>query len=216
MAKELSLFEVMRTFQDEEKAEQALVKTRWPNGVACPKCGCLDVQTGSVRKSHPFRCRACRKGFSVKTDSVMHGSQLPHSKWAMAIHLMTRSKGVSSAQLARDIEVAQKTAWFLAHRIREAMDSGDMDLAGPVEVDETFVGGKDGRRHSKDKLRQGASRAKTIVVGVKDRETNMVKTGVVKSRTDMELVPFVHANIASAFDTPGVHGRVGSLQQTVD
>ena len=159
------------------------------------------MQTGSVRRSHPFRCRACRKGFSVKTDSVMHGSQLSYSKWAMAIYLMTRSKGVSSVQLAKDIEVTQKTAWFLSHRIREAMKSGDLNLKGPVEVDETFVGGKDGRRHAKDKLRQGASRAKTIVVGVKDRETGMVNVDVVKSRTDVELVSFVHANIANAFET---------------
>ena len=201
MPKEPSMIAVTSTLRDEDAAKRMLINARWPNGIACPKCGCLDVFTGSVRKSHPYRCRACRKGFSVRTDSLMHGSRLPYSKWAMAIYIMSRSKGVSSLQLAEDIGVTRKTAWFMMHRIREAWSSDDQDFAGPVEVDETFVGGKDNRRHSKDKLRQGASRAKTVVVGAKDRATNKIKTAVVRDRSAEQLVPFVHANVRDAFET---------------
>ena len=142
------------TTPDEDTAERMLAKARWPNGIACPKCGCLDVFTGSVRKSHPYRCQACKKGFSVKTDSIMHGSPLPILSGPGPSYLLSRSKGVSSHQLADEIGVTQKTSWFLLHRIREAWESGDQDFAGPVEVDETFVGGKVNWRHSKDKLQQ--------------------------------------------------------------
>ena len=202
MPKEPSIVEIITTLSDEDTAERMLVSLCWPNGIACPRCGCLDVFTGSVRKSHPYRCRACHKGFSVRTDSIMHGTRLPYSKWAMAVYLLSRSKGISSHQLAKDIDVTQKTAWFLLHRLRESWSSGDQEFAGPVEVDETFVGGKDNRRHSKDKLRQGASRAKTIVIGAKDRDTNKVKTAVVRGRSVEELVPFVHAHVKNAFETP--------------
>lgn len=113
------------------------VNARWPDGAACPSTS----QEPPTRKPQPYRCRDCRKDFSVKT--VMEGSHLPLSKWAMAAYLLiTNLKGVSSMKLHRDLGITQKTAWHLAHRIRKAWESNGGLFAGPVEMDETFVGGK--------------------------------------------------------------------------
>ena len=141
-------------FADENTAEEWFVQNRWPDGVACPVCESKNVQARQNRKPQPFRCRDCRKDFSVRTHSVMHASNLPLAKWGMAIYLMmTNLKGVSSMKLHRDLGIPQKTAWHLAHRIRRALAAGvaggKASFLGPVEVDETYVGGHQKNRHSK-------------------------------------------------------------------
>lgn len=117
--KEPTMLEVVVKLGDERKAERMFMGARWPNGVACPRCGSLDVYECLGRRSQPLRCRDCYKYFSVKTNSLMHNSRLSYSQWALAIYVMTRSKGASSVQIARDVGVTQKTAWFMMHRIRE-------------------------------------------------------------------------------------------------
>jgi transposase-like protein len=139
-------------FADEEAARRFVESKRWPNGPVCPHCGGTDVwpltaRPGSRRpvRSGVYKCRACREQFTVRVGTVMEDSKIKISKWLMAIHLMTSSKkGISSHQVARQLDVTQKTAWSLCHRIREAMreDSGESLLDGTVEVDETYVGGK--------------------------------------------------------------------------
>ena len=137
----ISLIEIMRMFPDDAAAEKWFVKTRWPDGVHCSRCGSANIQERKTRKPQPYRCRDCRKDFSVKTGTLMHDSRLELQVWAVAIYLLvTNLKGVSSRKLHRDLSITQKTAWHLAHRIRETWKDNQGDFLEPVEVDETFVG----------------------------------------------------------------------------
>ena len=176
--KGLSLIELTRMFPDDEAAEQFFVKARWPKGVCCPKCDSVDVQERPTRKPQPYRCRDCRRDFSVKTDTLMHNSPLGCQTWVIAIYLLTTNlKGVSSMRLHRDLGITQKSAWHLAHRIRENFQDCEM-MAGPVEVDEAYFGGKERNKHASKKQRAGRGAVgKTVVVGAKDRATNKVSAG---------------------------------------
>ena len=195
--KGLSIIEAVRMFSDEAEVERMLVKMRWPDGVRCPDCGSDHVSGRPTRKPQPFRCNSCRKDFSVKTGTVMHASKIPLSKWATAAYLMTTGlKGVSSMKLHRDLGVSQKTAWHLAHRIRKAWESDGGLFSGPVEVDETYVGGKERNRRSGEKLREEPLGGKSIVAGAKDRATGKVSAAVVDAASSKELKGFIRGRVA--------------------
>ena len=201
--KGISLKKFITTYSTDAKAEQWFIQNRWPEGVCCPKCGSLNVQIGCKHPTMPFRCREkiCgRPFFSTKTGTVMEGSKLGYQDWMIAMFLLTTNlKSVASMKLHRDLGITQKSAWFLAHRLRDALSQDDAaSFSGPVEVDETYVGGK--RRNmsnaQRKKLTGRGPVGKTAVVGAKDRQTNHVAAKVVRSTDKETLQGFVKDHAA--------------------
>ncbi len=139
-----NLLTLIDDYSTDAKCRELLEKLRWPDGIACLRCGSLSVS--ELTKRPIFDCNECRYQFSVTAGTIMHDSHLPLRKWFLAIYLMCESrKGISANQLKRTLGVAYKTAWYLSHRIREAMGNDPFDgptLFGVVEVDETLIGGK--------------------------------------------------------------------------
>jgi len=173
-------------FSNEAAAIALLESLRWPNGAACPHCGGADPykfksrQTTGKRPARLglWKCRACRKQFTVKVGTIFEQSHVPVSKWLMALHLVASSKkGISAHQLHRNLGVTYRAAWFMAHRLRHAMaEEGSFMLSGVVEVDETYVGGKRRAGNRKDGRvmltgRPGPQdRTKTAVVALVERK----------------------------------------------
>lgn len=200
----LTLKDMFRLFPDNRAAEQWFIRTRWPDGICCPHCGSENVQTGAKHKSMPFRCREkeCAKRFSTKTGTVMEGSKIGYQDWLLATFLLTTSlKSVSSMKLHRDLGVTQKTAWFIAHRLRAALDTSGhpSSFTGPVEVDETYVGGlRKNMSNQKRKDLAGTGRGpvgKTAVLGMKDRASGRVTAQVIRSVNGDTLRGFVEENV---------------------
>jgi transposase-like protein len=185
---DMNLIELVEEFSDEKKCRAYLEGLRWPSGVQCPRC--QSVKVYRVLDREQFDCDSCRYQFSVTAGTIFNDTHLPLWKWFIAVYLMMESKkGMSACQMQRTLKVAYRTAWYLCHRIRKAIEEAKKkpQLTGTVEVDETYVGGKYDARRSRDRYdkqgvigllqRDGTFEARTI-----KRPTRKILTGIVRER----------------------------------
>ena len=192
-----SLIQVLDFFKNEETCIQYLAEQRWGGTPSCPHCG----NVGAYVTNRGFKCKAkeCQKKFTVTTGTILENTKISLRLWFATIYLATaHKKGISSHQLSRDLNITQKTAWFLLHRVREMFKiSAPEMLEGTVEIDETFVGGKNKNRHASKKAPKSQGRShtdKTAVVGLLQRDGN-VKTFVVENTNQETLHTIMLANV---------------------
>ncbi len=185
-------------FTDADKAREHLEATRWPQGPICAHCGVVNEATalkGSAHRAGLYQCNACREQFTITVGTVFERSKVPLNKWLLATYLMSSSKkGVSAHQISRQLGVSYKTAWFMMHRIREAMTSdsgaGMGSGGGTVEVDETFIG-KNGDVPKSRQTWQNKNRVLSLV----DRATGRARSFVVADFKMATLAPILLSNI---------------------
>lgn len=164
---EINLVNLIEQFRSEDKCRDYLEALRWPEGVCCPRCE--ETSISELKDRNQYECNSCRYQFSVTSGTIMHDTHLPLWKWFLAVYLIVESKkAVSANQIKRMIEVSYKTAWYLCHRIREALLQPHALLSGIVEIDETFLGpkakGRGGKRGDKMLLMDAAERGGRVAI----------------------------------------------------
>jgi transposase-like protein len=193
--------EAVRYFADADVAHDFMVRMRWPNGVKCPLCGSTEVKFTKTKGDKPRRlwnCHGCKKQFTAKVGTIFEDSPIGFDKWWPAVWLIVNAKnGISSCELARALGVTQKTAWFMLHRIRHALQTGNFDkkLSGEIEVDETFIGGKAINMHKNKRAKVGTGGVgKTIVMGMLERG-GRVKAGRITGTDSPTLHGQIHKHV---------------------
>jgi transposase-like protein len=190
----ISTFKLFELFPDEASARTYLESRLWPDGVTCPECKGKERLT--VRKDGYYRCNLCKLDFTVRTGTIFERSHVPLNKWLYAMYLLvTARKGISSMQLAKEIGITQKSAWFVLHRLREACGKDLEKLRGTVEIDETFVGGLESNKHEHDKLKGGrGSVGKVPVLGMRERG-GRTKAMPIRSTSIDEIQNAIHRHV---------------------
>jgi transposase-like protein len=215
-----SLLQVLDYFKNEETCISYLANSRWGETPCCPHCG----NVGAYTTNRGYKCKAkeCHKKFTVTTGTIFESTKISLRIWFAAMYLCTaHKKGISSLQLSRDLNITQKTAWFVLHRIREMLNinSGE-PLEGTIEIDETYVGGKTKNKSNKKRAELMASGEiwgnKTAVVAMVQRDGE-VRTQVVHSQkpTRADVYPIIQANVSNdAFLITDSSQMYHSLKQT--
>ncbi len=190
----ISLVELFQTFPDDFAAEQWMEHVRWgDDGPICPRCESRDrVKESPNRKPAAYWCGTCRNRFNIRTGTVLADTKIGYHKWVIAMYLQVSNlKGVSSMKLHRDLNITQKSAWFLSHRLREAMVLLDEPFHGPVEADEPYLGSVEKNKHQDKKLNAGKGAVgNTVEAGIKDHDTGQVRA---------EILPDAEADTLQAF-----------------
>lgn len=224
--------EAIRYFQDPVVCLDFMVSLRWPDGVVtCPTCGSKNVGFLATRRMFQCREKHPRRQFSVKVGTIFEDSPIGLDKWFATIWLIANAKnGISSMEVARSIGVTQKTAWFMLHRIRLAMQTGTFEkLSGEVEADETFIGGKARNKHANKKPKGTGMVGKTAVMGLLERHTGTVRysmvpdtrTGSLDSRVRQHVEPGsnVYTDALASYrklDDEYVHQVIDHAEKYVD
>ena len=192
-----SLLQMIEAFPDEQTCIDHLRAIRWKDGAYCPHCGSNKVYHFSDQRTH--KCGDCRQRFSIKVGTIVEDTKLPLRKWFIAIWLITsHKKGVASTQLAKDLKITQKSAWFVLHRLRYAARTKSFaaPLEGDVKVDETYIGGKEGNKPASKRKQIGRGGiGKAIVMGAIERQVE-VEARVVKNTTKETMEKFVDSAIS--------------------
>lgn len=200
---DLNLATLSKLFVDEDAARAFIEAKLWPEGPVCPHCGSAEAyklkpKEGSKRPVRPgvYKCKYCRKQFTVRVGTIFEDSHIPFSKWLMALHLLTSSKkGFSALQLSRELGITVKSAWFVLHRVREAMRPilPPKSLSGIIEADETFVGGKPRYKGDRPGPRTGKGK-KTPVTVLVERDGKAI-SGPIDRLTKAELRALITSNV---------------------
>lgn len=194
----ISVRELFQLFPGEGDARKYIESRIWPNGPVCPYCGGKGrvSERASERRKGFYRCAACRKDFSCLKGTLFEASKIPLDKWIHGMYLLlTARKGISSMQLSKELSISQPAAWFLLHRLREACGNDMQTLRGTVEIDETFIGGKEKNRHKNAKMKLGTGYVgKTAVLGMRE-VGGRTKVMPVDSIGKTTLDPIIRENI---------------------